>query len=369
MKELVLDARWLSTGIGTYTLSLIRELHSRSEISLRLVTLPQHAARLKPYCSDLGLVDASMYSIKEQIAVARAARDSGLLHVPHYNAPVMYQGTLLVTIHDLTHILDRAYKKTLKSKLYASLIIHTVARKAKHIFTPSEYSKRTIIERLGLPENKVTVSYCGVASHFYPEDRQKAATVMQRECGVKRPYILFVGNLKPHKNISGLLKAYAKLTRQSSPSCELVIVGEGAKGAPMLKALASQLGIEKRTKFIASVTDDVLRCAYSAAQVTVLPSFEEGFGLPVIESMACGTPVACSNTAALPEVGGSAATYFDPEDPDSIAAAIRSLMESADRWKKQQQLGFENISRFSWSTCAERHLEVYRRYVTAPSSN
>ena len=186
MKELVLDARWLSTGIGTYTLSLIRELHSRSEISLRLVTLPQHAARLKPYCRDLGLVDASMYSLKEQIAVARAARDSGLLHVPHYNAPVMYQGTLLVTILDLTHILDRTYKKTLKSKLYARPILSLVSKKAKHIFTLSEYSKRTIVESLGLPESKVTVSYCGVASHFYPENRQRAATVMQCQFSTSR---------------------------------------------------------------------------------------------------------------------------------------------------------------------------------------
>ena len=363
MGSLLLDARWLSTGIGAYTLNLIKEIHSCSDINLRLVTLPRHAEQLKTFCRDVGLVDASMYSIKEQFAVACAARDSSVLHVPHYNAPVMYQGTLLVTILDLTHILDRTYKRTLKSRLYARPILSLVSKKAKHIFTLSEYSKRTLIEGLGLPEDKVTVTYCGVGSHFYPEDRDKAAEVMQRECGVTRPYILFVGNLKPHKNISALLRAYAKLTRQSSQDCELVIVGEGAKGAPMLKALASQLGIQKRTKFISSVTDDVLRCAYSAAQVTVLPSFEEGFGLPVIESMACGTPVACSNTAALPEVGGSAATYFDPEDPDSIPAAILSLMESADRWKKQQQLGFENISRFSWSTCAEIHLEVYRRYV------
>jgi glycosyltransferase involved in cell wall biosynthesis len=101
----------------------------------------------------------------------------------------------------------------------------------------------------------------------------------------------------------------------------------------------------------------------------VLPSFEEGFGLPVIESMACGTPVACSNAAALPEVGGAAAIYFDPDDSDSMAQAILGLVESDEHWTKQQQLGFENIRRFSWSACAETHIDVYRRYLLPSSLN
>jgi glycosyltransferase involved in cell wall biosynthesis len=369
MGGILFDARWLSTGIGTYTLNLIKELHTRSEIQLRLVTLPQHAATLKTYCQDVEVVDAPMYSIKEQFALGRAAHESSVLHVPHYNAPVMYQGSLLVTILDLTHILDRTFKKTVKSKLYARPILNVVSRKAKHIFTLSQYSKRTIVEHLGVPDDKVTVTYCGVASHFYPEDRQKALAVMQHECDIKGSYVLFVGNLKSHKNVSGLLRAFAKLTKRPDYNGDLVIIGEDAKGASVLKALAFELGVYDRTKFIARVTDEVLRCAYSAAHLTVLPSFEEGFGLPVIESMACGTPVACSNAAALPEVGGAAATYFDPTDTDSMALAIRQLLESVEQRKEHQRLGFENIKRFTWSSCAEKHLDVYRRYITPRSTN
>jgi glycosyltransferase involved in cell wall biosynthesis len=327
--SILLDARWLSTGIGTYTLNLIKELHTRNDIQLRLVTLPQHAATLKTYCQDVGVVDAPMYSIKEQFALGCAAHNSSVLHVPHYNAPVMYRGSLLITILDLTHILDRTFKKTVKSKLYARPILSVVSKKAKHIFTLSQYSKRTIVDQLGVPDDKVTVTHCGVASHFYPEDRQKASAVMQRECGAKGAYILFVGNLKPHKNIPGLLRAFANLTKRPDHKCDLVIIGEE----------------------------------------TVLPSFEEGFGLPVIESMACGTPVACSNAAALPEVGGAAATYFDPTDTDSMALAIRHLLESVEQRTEHQRLGAENIKRFTWSSCAEKHLDVYRRYIRPSSTN
>jgi len=126
-----------------------------------------------------------------------------------------------------------------------------------------------------------------------------------------------------------------------------------------LKELAAKLGIGDATRFAGTVSDAILRSAYSAAELTVLPSFEEGFGLPVLESMACGTPVACSCVASLPEVGGSAAVYFDPHDVESIAESIERLLHSSG--ERLRQSGFSNAKRFTWSACADRHLEIYRR--------
>lgn len=362
MKCVLLDARWLNTGIGAYTLNLVKELSVRKDIRLRAITLPQHESILKLYCEQVILVDASMYSIKEQFAVARAARDCGVLHVPHYNAPLLYRGELLVTILDLTHILDDTYKNTIKSKIYAQPMLTMVSKKAAHVFTLSEYSKRAIVEHLHVPEAKVTVTYCGVGPQFFPEPRERAQQIVQRECGVTRPYVLFVGNLKPHKNVDGLLHAFTLIRRRAVRDCELLIIGEDVVGGPALRELATELAIGESTRFVGSVSDEVLRCAYSAAELTVLPSFEEGFGLPVLESMACGTPVACSRAASLPEVAADAAEYFDPRNLESIAGAMERLLESEDERKRLQQLGSANARRFTWTGCAERHVEVYLRH-------
>jgi len=362
MTSICIDARWLQTGIGTYTFNLIRELGRRDELDLHVLTLRCHMSALSAHCSDVRVVDTPIYSIAEQFAVTAAARNFSLLHVPHYNAPLPRQGNLLVTIHDLTHILAPGFHTTWKTRLYAQPMLRLAARKAAHIFTVSEYSKRQIMERLGVSGEKVTVAYNGVAPHFFPERGEEARETFRRACGVDRPYILCVGNLKPHKNIDGLLRAFALLNSRVSLSCDLVVVGDNSALGPALRNLAAKLGISGATRFVGRVTDDELRAAYSAAELTVLPSFEEGFGLPVLESMACGTPVACSQAASLPEVGGNAAVYFDPHDVASMAEAMRMLLESSADRERYRRLGLENATRFTWTDCADRHLHIYRQF-------
>ena len=367
MRSLCIDARWLYSGIGAYTFNLMRELSKRGELELHGITLSPHQSALQPFCANLSVVDVPIYSLREQFAIPRAARDFPVLHVPHYNAPVLRKGTTLITIHDLTHILDARYRDTLKSRLYARPMLRLGAKRATHIFTVSEYSKRQIVEHLDVPAEKVTVTYNGVAPQFFPEPREQAMQTVQRECGVTRPYVLYVGNLKPHKNVDGLLRAFASVWSRTAGDCELLIIGDESSDGPALREQSKNLGIGAATKFAGKVSDEVLRSAYSAAELTVLPSFEEGFGLPILESMACGTPVACSRAASLPEVGGSAAEYFDPHDIASIATAIERLLHSDGDRERLRQSGFLNVRRFTWSASADRHLEIYRQYC--PSRN
>ncbi len=367
MRSLCVDARWLFSGIGTYTFNLLRELSQRGELKLHCLTLAEHRTALEPICDSLSILDVPIYSFREQFAVAKDAHPFPVLHVPHYNAPLLRKGTLLITIHDLTHILDARFRNTLKSRLYARPMMLMAARKAVHIFTDSEYCKQQILEHLSVPAEKVTVSYLGVGPQFFPESRDQALQTVKRECEVTRPYVLYVGNLKPHKNVDGLLRAFALARSRTTGDCELLIIGDDSTDGFALKGLAAKLGIRAITKFAGKVSDEVLRAAYSAAELTVLPSFEEGFGLPVLESMACGTPVACSRAASLPEVGGSAAEYFDPHDIESIAATLERLLHSDDDRQRLRQLGFSNANRFTWSACADRHLKIYRQYC--PSQN
>ena len=361
MPTLTLDARWLSTGLGTYTLNLVRELKRCDEFHIRLLTLPEHLQRLSEYGYELLSVKASIYSAREQIEIAWAARGSTLLHVPHYNAPLMYRGPLVVTIHDLNHILDTTYRKSFKSLVYARPMLRAVAVRSDHIFTVSEYSRRQIIEHLGVDGEKIAVVYNGIAPHIFPEPRSQARTETERGCSFTGPYVLFVGNLKPSKNVAGLLNAFAK--SRSRLSHRLLIVGDDAAGRPTLTALARKLRLEDSAVFAGQLSGSQLRNAYCGADLTVLPSFEEGFGLPVLESMACGTPVACSRAASLPEVAGEAAEYFDPHDVDSIASSMEKVLQSSDRWAELQRLGIERAGWFTPQRCAERHFPVYRQFL------
>ena len=295
--------------------------------------------------------------------IPRAVGNSDVLHVPHYNAPLLRKGTLLVTIHDLNHILDRTYRRTIKSMFYAQPMLRLVARRADHIFTVSEYSRRQIVEHLGVGVECISVVYNGIGAHIFPEDRDVARANTNREFGFSGPYILFVGNLKANKNVQGLLQAFAVLQERAKVPHRLLIVGDDAAGRQSVMELIHKLKLEDKVVHVPHVGHERIRSAYSGADLTVLPSFEEGFGLPVVESMACGTPVACSRSASLPEIGGEAAEYFNPHDAESIAAAIETVLLSSDRWLELQKRGGERARWFTREEFGARHLAVYRRYL------
>jgi glycosyltransferase involved in cell wall biosynthesis len=356
------DARWLSTGIGTYTFNVLSRLKACGDIYLRALTLPQHRAKLEPFCDRIDIVDAGIYTMREQIQIPIAAKSSTVFHAPHYNAPLLYSGALLVSILDLTHILDETFRRTLKSRLYARPMFHLVARKAAHIFTLSEYSKRQIHQTLGVPNEKITVTYCGVSPQFKPLDRASALRIVQWELGLNSRYVLYVGNLKPHKNVPTLLRAYAELRTDDHIEQKLLIVGNDPVGLPRLQALARDLGLQDSVAFVPYVSDELLPMVYAAADLLVFPSLEEGFGLPIIEAMACGTPVVCSDAASMPEVAGDAAVMFDPKNGDALAHAIATVLSSPEMHACLRAKGFVQAKRFDWRDCAMRHYQVYREY-------
>ncbi len=351
--------------MGAYTLQLIRALHEQADFPVTLITLPEHREKLAEFGYETVLSSARLYSIQEHFDVARLAQGYDVLHVPHYNAPLLRRRTTLVSIHDLNHLLDQTMRNSFKSRLYARPMLQHVARRADHIFTQSEYSKRTIVEHLGAAPDKITVTYTGVPPHIFAEPRDEARTRMNQAFGFSGNYLLFVGNLKPHKNVSGLLKAFAVLRQRNKIPHKLLIIGDDARWRPKLLREASDLHLDDAVVFAGKASDDQVRAAYSGADLTIVPSFEEGFGLPVIESMACGTPVACSNVASLPEAGGDAAEYFSPAETDSMVSAIENVLLGKQRWCTLQSLGYEQAAKFQWRDCAARHIPIYRRFLGA----
>jgi glycosyltransferase involved in cell wall biosynthesis len=358
--KLTIDARCLGTGIGTYVSNMLAHLRQRENgFTVCAIVRSSDRERMASLCDSMTVSDTDIYTLREQWDIPRAARACDLLHVPHYNAPLLYRGKLVVTIHDLIHIMDDTCRQRPSSWIYAQPMLNLVARKASHLITPSEYSKTQIVQHLGVSPSKITVAHCGVGPRFLPLDKQQARADVKAALGVDQPYILFVGNLKPHKNVAGLLRAFAQLKHAGRIDHILAIVGGNLRCKPQLIALSASLGVASDVAFIPPVREELLPNVYAAADLVVQPSTLEGFGLPVIEAMACGVPVACSRSASLPEVAGEAAEYFDPYNVDDMAAAIERILASPERQQDLRKRGIERAKEFSWEKCAQQHREVY----------
>jgi len=367
-KQITIDARWLKGGIGTYTEHLLEGLSkSRNGFEIEAITRPEHRDVVSRWCSKVRVVDAPIYTLSEQWAVPRVSLGADLLHVPHFNVPLFHRGQLLVSILDVIHLTDPAYKHNLAIQLYARPMLLLAARKASHIVTISEFSKSQIIEHLGVSEEKVTTIRCGVNGQFScgdsSDEHEDARRAVQRHLGVAAPYILYVGNLKPHKNVPTLLRAFALLHSRRTLPHRLVILGDDRRSSQALREECARLKISEGTSFVPYVPPKLLPKVYAAASVLVMPSRVEGFGLPVLEAMASGTPVICSRAASLPEVAGDAALYFDPTSPEDLASAMENILSSEELQKALREKGLERAKELTWHRSVQKHVEVYERVL------
>jgi glycosyltransferase involved in cell wall biosynthesis len=363
-KTVTIDARWLVGGIGTYTRNLLQEFYRHQNgFVVQAIVRRQDSSMVRAFCSDVTIVDEPIYTLREQILVPRASRHSDLLHVPHFNAPLLHRGPLIVSIMDVIHLRSDAYRRNLSTLVYARPMLHAVARKADHIITVSAFSKKEIVDVLQVPPSKITVIPCGVSEEFTSRPVVPKLLDVARVVGVRPPFLLYVGNLKPHKNVSTLLRAFAKLRLANKICHSLLIVGDDPRWKHELVEQCITLGIRDRAVFVPHVSQSLLPSVYAAADMVVMPSTVEGFGLPVLESMASGTPVIASNAASLPEVAGSAALYFDPLDADELAAQIDQLVHDSDLRLALRAKGLQRASLFTWEEAAHRHAETYSRLL------
>ena len=299
---------------------------------------------------------SSIYGYKEQLrfpyqALYREKPD--VLHIPHCNVPLFYRGKMMVTIHDLTHLI---YPEFLPIKLvhwYFRFIFWFVSKRADKIIVVSESTKKDLIRFYKTDESKITVIPSGVGKEFVRKT-QKEYDYLYEKFNIPRDkkILLYVGNLLPHKNLNGLLKGFAQM--KSKENCRLIFVGKSFDGRT--KATQErELGIEDLTIHAGMVSQEDLVNFYNLADLFVLPSLYEGFGLPVLEAFACGTPVACSNTSSLPEVGGTIAKYFDPNDPASIADTLEKSLDDKGKHDAAMEAW---VSNFSWEDSSRRTREV-----------
>jgi glycosyltransferase involved in cell wall biosynthesis len=258
---------------------------------------------------------------------------------PGFNPPFRTGVPLVFTLCDLIHVRIPEESGALR-RLYYAAVVRPAARRAHRVLTISESSRRDVADWAGIAPERVENVGCGVSPAFRPEGDRVAG---------EGPYLLFVGNRKPHKNVGRMLEAFSRLRGRE----ELRLMLSGPPDAPTAERLR-RLGIERRVGFLGSASDEVLAAWYRGAVALVQPSILEGFGLPVAEALACRTPVLAARAGALPEVAGDAAVYFDPLDADSISEGMERLLSDGALRSRLAAAGPERARGFTWERTASR---------------
>ncbi len=369
--RVAIDARKLHDfGIGTYIRNLLRHL-ARIDHDTEFVLLCTEAdlgvaAQLGPNFRSV-LEPAPNYSIREQIHVPWVLRRErpDLFHAPHYVLPAAIHCNSVVTIHDCIHLMFPQYLPNRMAYAYARAQMWTAAHRSDCILTVSDASKRDILHLFNIPPEKIVVVYNAIDAHFSVTPHPDAVARVRERYQLDHRFLLYVGNIKPHKNLVRLIEAFSELRTGDLEDLKLLIIGDEISKLPALRHAVHRHKLHKHVRFLGYVPDDQLAVLYRLAAVFVFPSLYEGFGLPPLEAMASGTPVVVSNVSSLPEVVGDAAVLVDPHDIDSIVDGLRCVLTNPARADEMRRKGLERSREFSWERSVARTLEVYKR-IGAP---
>jgi len=366
-----IDARMYGknqSGIGTYIKNLtekIFELDKDNDYYLFLLD-PMHS-QYKPVNERVHKikVNSSWYSYAEQTKFLKDIykQKLDLIHFPHFNAPILYSGKRIHTIHDITPKFFPGHKQKswFRKKAY-ELAIKTSLKKSSKIITISQNTKNDLINYFQVPEDKIIITFLGIESHFKKvEDYAKIKEIKDRY-GITKPYLFFISAWRNHKNFEGLIAAFEKIKSQGY-DYQLVL---GGQEDPYYSRISKKIAQSKYKKDIITpgfISDKDLPAFYSAAEIFIIPSFYEGFGIIGLEAMACQTPVISSNTTALPEILGEAALYFDPKNIQKMSAEIIDLINNPEKQNELIEQGLKQIKKYSWEECAQKTLSIYKNIL------
>jgi glycosyltransferase involved in cell wall biosynthesis len=394
--KIVIDARMYGlehAGIGRYVSNLIREIsYTPHAIRQHQFILLVRKSKLDEVRKEIGkkvrmvVADYPHYSLQEQIALplALAKLKPDLVHFPHFNVPVLWWGKQVVTIHDLIKHESRGKETTTRltpfywfKYLNYRFLVWLAVKRATRVIVPSNYWKKELVQKFKLKPDKIVVTYEGVSDKFKPlAISHKLSAEILLKYKISRPFIIYTGNLYPHKNVERLVQAIklvnseqwsvvrkkSPITNHQSPitlvvSCSRNIFHE------RFKKKVEEMRAEKYVNLVGFVPDEELVALYQEAEAFVLPTLLEGFGLIGLEAMATGLPVVCSDIPVLREIYQDAAIYFDPLDVDDMAEKIKRIIGSGEQRNKLKKQGLELVERYSWQKMAKQTLKVYKEVM------
>lgn len=356
MRKLAIDCRMHNcSGIGTVIRNIVPYL-----IKHFSCTLIFNKDNIFPFEGSYKTIffKSYIYSVKEQVEYYTKVKDVDLFWSPHYNFPLLLRGGIkrVTTIHDVFH-LDNPGQLSKMQVLYAKLFLTLFIKGHKTIITDSEFSGDRICFHSRLSPEKVSVIYLGIDTRLFQPSGQKNLQLPDK-------YILYVGNVKPHKNLKTLLLAYSLLKESVKEEYAVVIVGkkEGFLNEDKeIDLLVNRYNLLRYIHFTGYVPDKALQELYSRASLFVFPSLYEGFGLPPLEAMACGVPVILSNAASLPEVCGNGALYVDPKDSTDLSKKINLVLTDTTLQEQLKVEGHKQVKRYKWEDTAKKYIDVFNQ--------
>jgi len=379
IKRIGIDARFFGPkdkGFGRYTENLIRNLEdidfkNKYFIFLREDSYKEYQPRNRNFKKVLA--DYKWYSLKEQIFLPLKLKKYklDLVHFTHFNVPILYKQKFVVTIHDLTLRKFPTTKKSFKNfftypfkKLGYKIVFSRAVKKAEKIIAISNYTKQEILKYYNIEPEKIQVIYEGAYSQI-KEGKKDELVDLERtktlSSKIKKPYLLYVGNAYPHKNLKRLILAFKRVIK-IFPDLYLILAGGDDYFYRKLKLEIKKQNpeIKNRVIFPGFISENDLDVLYRNAVLYVFPSLNEGFGLPPIEAMSRGVPVVSSKASCLPEVLGGAALYFNPLEVDDIAEKIKKVLSNKDLRKGLIEKGFKQIKKYSWQKMARETGGLYK---------
>jgi len=378
-----IDARFLTHpqkgGFKTYTenlISAIAEVDADNSYFLYLDRPPNHHTKLpKQHNFEYRVIPGKIPIIgmptREQIYLPYfIAKDRlDLFHSPCLSAPLCLNRALSITIHDMFWF---SYPYTEKSRFslnrklmnwYYYILPQLAARKSSLIITVSKASKDSIIRELGIPDEKIIVTYEGTNRIFRQIFNVEQIRRIRTKYNLTSDYIMGIGSTDPRKNISGLVQSYAHLPANLKTAYQLVIIWTNKDLSKVLMRQVEDLGLNERVCFLSQVSDEDLVLLYNGASLFTYPTLGEGFGLPILEAMACGTPVVAANNSSVPEIAGDAAILFNSADTRDLIETISKVLNDGNLKSELSDKGLKRANEFSWERCAKETIHAYRSIV------
>ena len=359
-------------GIGRYVTNLARSLVRQLQPTETLLLLgrPEQMGQFvdMSYATGRATVrfvpcSISPFGLQQQWRVPRAllqsvAKSPFLYHSPYYLMPYRPGAPTVLTHYDLIPLHFPAHVSA-RARLFYGVTMRLALRSAQHIVAISEASRSDLLTTFSVAPARVTTTPLAPDPRFRPQPAV-AVNALRSRCALPERFALYVGINKPHKNLVTLIDTYAQLPASSPP---LIIAGPWDDRYPEAKQKAAALNLTQRVRFLGLVADADLPTLYAAATFFVFPSRYEGFGLPVLEAMACGTPVACSNLSSLPEIAGNAALLFEPSDVAALSQVLQRLLDDNSLRDDLRARGLVQATRFTWERTAAITLNIYREML------
>lgn len=356
-----------TSGIGVYIKSLTDELFRIDQTNdyIMFMLEPAFSQFNPPHQRVKKIkVNARWYSWSEQLELPKILlkHQLDLVHFPHFNVPILYPRKFIVTIHDITpkFFPGPKVKKSIVHKIGYQLVFRTGLNRAQKIIAISQHTKKNLIKHFKTAPNKIEVTHLGFNQNFKTVTAGQKIKEFKNKYNITKPFIFYLGVWRDHKNLPGLIRAFDSLKSQYNLDYQLVLGGKPDPKYPEIRqAIDNSLN---KTDIITPgfIPDKELALFYTAADLFILPSFAEGFGLVTLESMSCGTPVVGSDSTSLPEILQAAALYFNPNDEQNIAATINKVLTDKNLYNDLKNKGLTQIQKYSWQACAQKTLKIYQ---------